>query len=230
MAEQLICNQQVVGSTPITSSIDMGEFPSGQRGQTVNLLSLTSLVRIQLPPPNKKHTLAVCFLFGERGALRPGTCSPNLSTVVFRGKCAGSHLHRKASKACSLTYLQAYGIIQQNALTKEYTIMDGIATLIIGVLCIFIGISNCNGNISTLHSYHRKRVSEENRLPFGKTVGTGMITVGSSLVASGALSFIAEALRNSICSVIGNVTLAVGLVVGFGICFYAMIKYNKGIF
>ena len=31
----------------------MGEFPSGQRGQTVNLLSLTSLVRIQLPPPNK---------------------------------------------------------------------------------------------------------------------------------------------------------------------------------
>ena len=32
----------------------MGEFPSGQRGQTVNLLSLTSLVRIQLPPPNKQ--------------------------------------------------------------------------------------------------------------------------------------------------------------------------------
>ena len=31
----------------------LGEFPSGQRGQTVNLLSLTSLVRIQLPPPNK---------------------------------------------------------------------------------------------------------------------------------------------------------------------------------
>ena len=31
----------------------MGEFPSGQRGQTVNLLSLTSLVRIQLPPPRK---------------------------------------------------------------------------------------------------------------------------------------------------------------------------------
>ena len=47
MAEQLICNQQVVGSTPITSSnestaqwtFDKGDFPSGQRGQTVNLLS-----------------------------------------------------------------------------------------------------------------------------------------------------------------------------------------------
>ena len=47
MAEQLICNQQVDGSTPFTSSkpksthVDfyMGDFPSGQRGQTVNLLS-----------------------------------------------------------------------------------------------------------------------------------------------------------------------------------------------
>lgn len=31
----------------------MGEFPSGQRGQTVNLLSLTSMVRIHLPPPSQ---------------------------------------------------------------------------------------------------------------------------------------------------------------------------------
>ena len=36
----------------------MGEFPSGQRGQTVNLLSLTSLVRIQLPPPTKNALLS----------------------------------------------------------------------------------------------------------------------------------------------------------------------------
>ena len=49
MAEQLICNQQVVGSTPITSFF-MGEFPSGQRGQTVNLLAPPSVVRIHLPP------------------------------------------------------------------------------------------------------------------------------------------------------------------------------------
>ena len=57
MAEQLICNQQVDGSTPFTSS-NMGEFPSGQRGQTVNLLSLTSVVRIHLPPPTKKPNLS----------------------------------------------------------------------------------------------------------------------------------------------------------------------------
>ena len=28
-----------------------GEFPSGQRGQTVNLLLIASVVRIHLPPP-----------------------------------------------------------------------------------------------------------------------------------------------------------------------------------
>ena len=36
-----------------STSVLMGEFPSGQRGQTVNLLSLTSVVRIHLPPPEK---------------------------------------------------------------------------------------------------------------------------------------------------------------------------------
>ena len=70
MAEQLICNQQVVGSTPITSSIYWGEFPSGQRGQTVNLLSLTSLVRIQLPPPKNKPDPCGRFYFLVRFAER----------------------------------------------------------------------------------------------------------------------------------------------------------------
>ena len=111
LVEQLICNQQVGGSSPSTSSIvrggllrsasgaaesctsaprlflfqiettslgfdlrtrvgpaalgsdlsnggedakmNMGEFPSGQRGQTVNLLAMPSVVRIHLPPPKR---------------------------------------------------------------------------------------------------------------------------------------------------------------------------------
>ena len=62
MAEQLICNQQVVGSTPITSS-NMGAFPSGQRGQTVNLLSLTSVVRIHPLPPKSRMQKHSGFYF-----------------------------------------------------------------------------------------------------------------------------------------------------------------------
>jgi hypothetical protein len=61
LVEQLICNQQVRGSSPFTSSkgavdrvlqLNMEEFPSGQRGQTVNLLLLASVVRIHPPPPD----------------------------------------------------------------------------------------------------------------------------------------------------------------------------------
>ena len=51
LVEQLTCNQQVVGSSPITSSKKTEDFPSGQRGQTVNLLAMLSVVRIHHPPP-----------------------------------------------------------------------------------------------------------------------------------------------------------------------------------
>ncbi len=60
LAEQLICNQQVVGSIPITSStlprfygvkFNMGGLQSGQMHQTVNLTSPTSVVRIHHLPP-----------------------------------------------------------------------------------------------------------------------------------------------------------------------------------
>ncbi len=60
LVEQLICNQQVGGSSPSTSS-NMGEFPSGQRGQTVNLLLNASVVRIHLPPPKKRLATASRF-------------------------------------------------------------------------------------------------------------------------------------------------------------------------
>ena len=49
----------------IHPKLNMGEFPSGQRGQTVNLLSLTSMVRIHPLPPNKNQPKRVGFLFGQ---------------------------------------------------------------------------------------------------------------------------------------------------------------------
>ena len=108
--------------------------------------------------------------------------------------------------------------------------MDNIVTAIIGVICIFIGISHRKGNISLLHSYHRKRVSEEDKLPFGRMVGLGVIIVGISLILMAVMSFMATAFENPIYNVIGTVVLTVGLVIGLGIIFFAMIKYNKGIF
>ena len=80
LVEQLICNQQVGGSSPSTSStifivglkpksakLNMGVFPSGQRGQTVNLLSSTSVVRIHpLPPKQKAPPVGGAFCFGKK--------------------------------------------------------------------------------------------------------------------------------------------------------------------
>ena len=108
--------------------------------------------------------------------------------------------------------------------------MENIVTAIIGVVCIVLGIINRNGNISTLHSYHRNRVSEKDRIPFGKTVGLGMIIIGISMIIMGALSFMATILQNNVYLNLGTAALIVGLVIGLGISFYAMMKYNKGIF
>ena len=108
--------------------------------------------------------------------------------------------------------------------------MEIIITLILGVVFIGIGILNRKGNISMLHSYHRKRVTEENRLPFGKLVGAGTIVIGISLILMGILSLMGTVLLSSLYITIGNIVFIVGLVVGLIINFYAMIKYNKGIF
>ncbi len=54
LAEQLTCNQQVIGSSPIIGFYYLDGFPSGQRGQTVNLLATLSKVRILPHPLNKR--------------------------------------------------------------------------------------------------------------------------------------------------------------------------------
>ncbi len=108
--------------------------------------------------------------------------------------------------------------------------MENIFIIIIGVVFIIIGIINRTGNISLLHSYHRKRVSEEDKLPLGKLVGLGMLIIGGSLIIFGVLGFIEKATQNNIIFIIRHIVLFVGLVLGLVITLYAINKYNKGIF
>ena len=105
-----------------------------------------------------------------------------------------------------------------------------IVMLGLGILIIVLGISNRKGNIASIHWYHRKRVTEEERIPFGKLVGLGTIIIGVCFLVSSVLSFVAEHYEKELYSQIGGVIVAAGLVVGLGISFYAMFKYNKGIF
>ena len=86
------------------------------------------------------------------------------------------------------------------------------------------------GDISSLHSYHRHRVSDEDRAPFGRLVGIGTITVGAAVGVSGILFAVAERLSSEALIWVGTAILIVGIVAGLGTSFYAMFKYNKGIF
>ena len=107
---------------------------------------------------------------------------------------------------------------------------EAVITAILGIACIVLGIFNMRGHISTLHSYHRKRVSEENRLPFGRLVGLGTVIIGASITAFGAFNAVRAMTENALFTVIGSVVMTVGIIVGLAVSFYAMKKYNKGIF
>lgn len=107
---------------------------------------------------------------------------------------------------------------------------DSIISIIVGIFCIVIGILNTKGNISFLHSYHRHRVTEEDRIPFGKKVGLGTIIIGCAVTLSGILLGISSVTSMEILAIIGSIIMIAGLAVGLFIVFRAMFKYNKGIF
>ena len=105
-----------------------------------------------------------------------------------------------------------------------------ITTSLVGLVAVVLGIINMTGNISSVHEYHRKRVSEENRKPFGRLVGLGTVLIGVSVIVFGAFLFVFGKTEIWSLMIIGNVALLAGMVAGLAISFYAMKKYNGGIF
>ena len=107
---------------------------------------------------------------------------------------------------------------------------DVAVTAILGVFLVVLGVQNRKGNIGSLHWYHRRRVTEENRLPFGKLVGLGTVLCGVGLLLYGGFSFLSALWSMDILVLIGSALLILCLAAGLGLTFYAMFKYNKGIF
>ena len=100
--------------------------------------------------------------------------------------------------------------------------MDHIALLILGIFIAIIGIVNIMGNISTIHSYNRRKVREEDAPKYGRAVGTGTLIIGVSLIAAFVATFWSEEAMSFI--------VIPALVIGLGFILYAQFKYNKGIF
>lgn len=100
----------------------------------------------------------------------------------------------------------------------------------LGILVSILGIVNMTGNISSLHWYHRQRVTEENRKPFGKLVGLGTLIIGLAMFIFAVFLLIFEQTQLQAFVIIGTVELIVSIIIGMIISFYAMKKYNGGIF
>ena len=100
--------------------------------------------------------------------------------------------------------------------------MEHIMRLILGLFISAIGVINIKGNISTVHSYNRRKVREEDVPKYGKAVGTGTLIIGAAIVLSSLTAFWNEAL--------GALLILPAVIVGFGFILYGQIKYNGGLF
>lgn len=100
--------------------------------------------------------------------------------------------------------------------------MDEIILLVMGLLISAMGIVNICGNVSTIHSYNRRKVAEEDIPKYGRAVGIGTLIIGASLVAAYVLTLLE-------CNMAEYVIIPAA-VVGLGFIIYGQIKYNKGIF
>lgn len=101
--------------------------------------------------------------------------------------------------------------------------MEYILLLLLGATLIVTGIVNIRGNISTVHRYHRRRVSQADAPRYGKAMGLGTLIMGASGVATAVLQMIFD--REAIFYL-----LAAGVAVGLAVMVYAQFKYNQGIF
>lgn len=101
--------------------------------------------------------------------------------------------------------------------------MEDIILLVLGIAISIIGVVNMTGNISTIHSYNRRKVKEEDIPKYGRAMGIGTLIIGLALVFGYFLQLAGYS------EAMGWVT-AIAVGIGFGFMLYAQFKYNKGIF
>ncbi len=94
---------------------------------------------------------------------------------------------------------------------------------VLGVMLIALGIFNMKGNIASIHWYNRRRVSQQDQLPYCRLMGLGTLLIGAGITVSGVVQIFWGT------EVASALTVA-GIIVGCGLMLYAQFKYNKGIF
>ena len=97
--------------------------------------------------------------------------------------------------------------------------IENIVMLLLGLCCIILGITNLKGNDSTIHWYHRMKISQKNRTIYTKIIGIGTIIIGMSITITAMLQMIYEIENLYYISLIG-------IMIGIIIMIFAQIKYN----
>ena len=94
--------------------------------------------------------------------------------------------------------------------------------LIFGLLLLPLGIVNLMGNISTIHRYNRRKVSQEDAPKYGRLMGIATLIISGSAILTVILQMIF--------SLDFSVILLAGAAAGVVLILVAQFKYNKGIF
>ncbi len=95
--------------------------------------------------------------------------------------------------------------------------------IIVGVVLLVLGITNYKGNISTIHWYNRRKVSNADIPKYGKCVGIGTMICGGSLLVTTLLEILLQ-------TPVVEIVILVGFAVGLVFLLYGQFKYNKGLF
>lgn len=101
--------------------------------------------------------------------------------------------------------------------------MEYIILLVLGICIIILGIVNIKGNISSIHWYNRRKITQETSKQYGKTMGIGSVIIGLSMSITAILQMIFKI------EALWYITVA-GIIIGLIFMLYGQIKYNKGIF
>lgn len=155
----------------------------------------------------------------------------------FKGRVTLNGYKLQSDHSCGLPWIPesclADGLRRETEaiqIMEHYGLDVSLAWYILGIIISILGISNMKGNISSLHWYHRQRVSPDDVMPFGKRVGLGTLIIGIAIIVFGLFSLITYLTEIEVYTIIGAALLIPAVIVGLGLSLYAIIKYNKGLF
>lgn len=100
---------------------------------------------------------------------------------------------------------------------------DNLMLIAFGVVFIVLGGFNMKGNIASIHWYNRRKVTEEDQLPYCKLVGLGTIIIGVAMIVSALF-------QAAVGTNVGTAMMLPGILIGLILILVAQFKYNKGLF